>query len=151
MSVMNLRRLSSAGLGALVVLGSVVPAFAQTAPDAKIDRALRAGLRSGAPTQSVIITVTPGYRGTLRDALQQHGDRIKAEHPLIEALTADIHSEDITELSKQPWVLSVAVDAVVSAKDTQTSSALQTLRPTLGLPAVPTSTSMTGATGVAVA
>src|SRR5438034_11484361 len=109
MSVMNFRRLSSAGVGALVILAFVAPAFAQIAPDAKIDRALRNGLRSGAPTQSVIITVTPGYRGTIREALQQHGDRIKSEHPLIESLTVDIHSADISELAKQPWVVSIAI------------------------------------------
>src|SRR5258708_7520037 len=162
MSVMNFRRLSSAGVGVLVVVGLASPTFAQSAPDAKVDRALRSGLRSGAPTQSVIITVKPGYRGTIREALQQHGDRIKSEHPLIESLAVELHSEDINELAKQPWVESIAFDAIVSAKSAQNSTsttlmnqpsqALSTsLRPTLGLPAVPTSTSMTGATGVAVA
>src|SRR6266496_2647392 len=115
MSIMFFRRLSSAAASALIVLGLGSPAFAQDAPDAKIDRALRAGLRSGAPTQSVIITVKPGYRATIREALQQHGDRIKSEHPLIESLAVEIHSGDVAELALQPWVVSIAIDAAVSA------------------------------------
>ena len=122
MSVMNFRRLSSTGLSALFVLGLAASGFAQGGTDAKIDRAVRNGLRSGLATQSVIITVKPGYRPTLRGALQQHGDRIKSEHPLIESLTVDLHSEDVNELAKQPWIESIALDAVVSAKaETQTS------------------------------
>src|SRR5262249_30880770 len=97
---MNLRRLSFAGLCALGTLGLTAPVFAQVAPNAKIDRAVRAGLRSGLRTQSVIITVKEGYRTTIREALQQHGDRIKSEHPLIESLAVELHSEDVTELAK---------------------------------------------------
>ncbi|HEY6211354.1 MAG TPA: S8 family peptidase, partial [Vicinamibacterales bacterium] len=155
---MNPRRLSLVGLLGLIVVGLTTPAFAQTTPNAKIDRAVRAGLLSGARTQSVIITVKPGYRETIRQALQQHGDRIKAEHPLIESLTVDLHSEDVAELAKQPWVNAIAADAIVSAKSdlsnliTQPSQTLATtLRPTLGLPPLPTSSTMTGATGVSVA
>ena len=165
MSVMSSRRLSLAGLSAVTALVTSLstPAFAQGSPSAKVDHALQNGIRSGAPTQSVIVTVKPGYRATLRDALQKHGDRIKSEHPLIESLAVDLHTEDIAELAKQPWVDSLAADAIVSAKAvSQTPLTLQlstqptttlatTLRPTLGLPAVPTSTSPTGSTGVAVA
>jgi serine protease AprX len=156
------RRLSVPRVCGLVALlcGPSTPLAAQGSHDPKIDRALQNDLQGGAPTQSVIITVKPGYRPTLRDALQKHGDRIKSEHPLIESLAVDLHSEDVAELAKQPWVESLAADAVVSAKaaPSQTSLITQpttmlatTLRPTLGLPAVPTYTSMTGSTGVAVA
>jgi len=161
-----MRRLS---LACALILGITAPAFAQTPADAKIDRALHNQLRGGDSNQSVIITVKEGFRSTLREALQKHGDRIKADHPLIESLSVDLHSEDVAELSRQPWVLSIAADAVVSAKAlappavhapsartnalaTQpTETPATTLRPTLGLPSVPTSTSMTGSSGVAVA
>jgi serine protease AprX len=161
---MNPRRLFVSGLCALaLVWGLSTPAAAQGSHEPKIDRALQDDLRGGAPTQSVIVTVKPGYRSTLREALQKHGDRIKSEHPLIESLTVDLHSEDLAELAKQPWVESLAADAIVSAKAAVSQGSLNTqwstlpttfsstLRPTLGLPAVPTSTSMTGLTGVAVA
>src|SRR5579872_885713 len=161
---MSSRRLS---LGAFLALAISAQAFAQGPADSKIDRALQNQLRSGSSTQSVIVTVKSGYRDTLRDALLKHGDHIKSEHPLIESLAVDLHSEDVAELARQPWVESIATDAVVSAKAnqsqlntwmaTQRSSSqsspvvTSSLRPTLGLLGVPTSTSVTGATGVTVA
>src|SRR5262245_8684374 len=118
MSVMVPRRLSFASLCTLIALvtGLSTPAFAQGSRNPKVDRALQDALRTGAPTQSVIVTVEQGYRSTLRDALQKHGDRIKSEHPLIESLAVELHSEDVAELAKQPWVDSLAADAIVSAK-----------------------------------
>ncbi|HYM22148.1 MAG TPA: S8 family peptidase, partial [Vicinamibacterales bacterium] len=162
---MSSGRLSFAALLALAISA---PAFAHGSADGKVDRALQDHLRTGAPTQSVIITVKPGYRDTLRTALLKHGDRLKSEHPLIESLTVEVHSEDITELANQPWVESIASDAVVSAKGGPPQSQMQSwltsvrssvatpvattsLRPTLGLPGVPNSSSVTGATGVTVA
>src|SRR5438093_3731995 len=82
----------------------------------KIDRALRESLSAGAPTQSVIITVKPGHRDALRQVLQRHGDAIRAEHPLIDAVAAELHSDDVEALANQPWIESVASDALVYAK-----------------------------------
>ena len=145
------RRLWFAGLLATLVLVSP-PAFAQPAHEAKIDRGLRESLRNGAATQSVIITVKAGYRTDIRQSLEQHGDRIKAEHPLIGALAVEIHSEDIAEVANHPWVDAISLDAMVSAGAAATSakhttttvtvlasplaSANSTLRQTLGLPRV---------------
>jgi serine protease AprX len=83
----------------------------------KIDRALRESLKVGERTRRVIITMNPGCRASILDALRRHGDRVKSEHPLINALSAESHTEDIEELAKHPCVQSVAADADVSAAD----------------------------------
>src|ERR1700730_18008738 len=72
-------------------------------------------MRSGAPTQKVIISVMPGYRAGIRQALEAHGDVVKSEHPLVDALAAEIHTGDVSELARHPWFLSVSADATVSA------------------------------------
>jgi len=100
----------------VVCLTAGQPAAADShSSNSKVDRALRESLRQGASRQSVIISVKPGYRDALRQALQQHGDVIKSEHPLIDAVAVDLHSVDVDELANQPWIDSVAADSVVSA------------------------------------
>src|SRR4051812_15235512 len=149
---------------ALVLASSTV--FAQEAHQAKIDRGLKEALRHGAATQSVIITVKAGYRADIRQALEKHGDRIRGEHPLIEALAVEIHSGDVEEVSKHPWVEAMSLDATVNAgaagaeantlnattavPATPLASGVDTLRQTLGLPRTVTSTSVAG-DGVTVA
>lgn len=81
----------------------------------KVDRAVREALRTGARTQRVIITVAPGHRGDIRQALEAHGDRVNSEHPSLDALTVDIHSGDVNELAQHPWVAAVSADATVDA------------------------------------
>ena len=63
----------------------------------------------------MIISVKHGYLGSVRQALLGHGDHIKGEHAFIDALSADIHTTDIPELARQPWVQSVSIDATVYA------------------------------------
>ena len=152
-------------LGAAALLffasGRPVQAGPIKAENQKIDRAVREGVQTGAATQSVIISVKPGYRETLRLALRQHGDVIKSEHPLIEAVAVQLHTGDLDELARQPWVEAISANAKVSAKGsttelktllTQPTQTLSnSLRETLGLPRVATSATMTGATGISVA
>src|SRR5918912_1704876 len=108
---------------ALLVFASAASAVAgPSGSDHKIDKAVRDALAAGAPTQSVIITVQPGYRDTIRQALQQHGDVIKSEHPLIDAIAVQLHSSDIAEIANQPWVNTIGADAIVSAKAVATST-----------------------------
>ena len=169
--VMTSRRML-AGLVGLLLL-TVSPAFAQqSTSNPKIDRGLRESLRAGAATQRVIIVVQPGHRAEIRTALEQHGDRIKGEHPFVNALSATIHSADVTEMANHPWVKSMSIDAtvfagaaagvaggakpvspgiVVSPIPAPRPSGLNTLRQTLGLPSVSTSLTPSGTSvGVAV-
>lgn len=76
--MLNNRAALLIGVTALLFLSSSRPALAgpKKAENQKIDRAVREELRTGTATQSVIISVKPGYRDTLRAALQQHGDNI---------------------------------------------------------------------------
>jgi serine protease AprX len=140
-----------------VVACAVSTASAQTSSN-KIDRALQDALLTGAATQRVIISVKPGYRVSVRQALQAHGDLIKSDHPSIDAFSAEVHSADVTELARQPWIDGVSIDATVypvgekDERDTRgnsrgrgvvkTGAAPSTLvthlRETLGLPAVAT-------------
>ena len=151
---MSVRRLSFSLW--IIALASLAPAhaFAENA-SFKIDRALRQALHSGAPTQKVIVTVNDGCRDFVRTSLQNHGDRIKSEHPFINAITVDLHSEDVAELAGHACVKNLAYDAQVSAKGKPTSSAptsvTNTLRETLGLPTVPTSGTPSGDAGIGVA
>src|SRR5262245_61073830 len=123
---------------------------------ANVDNGVQASLRSGAATQQVIITFAPGHRDEMRAALEKHGDRIRADHPLLDALSVDVHASDISELANHPWVQDVSLDAVVSpsavtAKAALSTTSSATLRETLGLPRLATSTTLTGSAGVGVA
>jgi serine protease AprX len=163
------RRLPLA-LAAVLVALSHAAAFAQGS-DHKIDRGLRAALKTGAPTQRVIISVNAGCRDYVRGALQKHGDRIKSEHPIIDAIAVDLHSEDVQELAQNDCIKTLSYDAPVSAKaetsrrnttlgvstgsgrktNARGSTPLNPLRETLGLPAIPANTTLTGfGVGVAI-
>jgi len=157
------RTVLSTALTGLLVLTVTGSAFAKpSARSPKIDRAVRAAMDAGAATQRVIITVKPGYRDTLRQALTNHGDVVKGDHPLIDAVSVNLHVADVEELANQPWVEAVSADARVTATATATvtptalltqpaQTLTGTLRETLGLSRIATSGSMTGATGVSVA
>jgi serine protease AprX len=111
------KRTIAAGLG--VALGLLIcagPAFSQTDRlTDKVDGAVRDAIRAGARTQNVIISVKPGYLATMRRALEDHGDLVKADHESIGALSAEVHAGDINELARQPWVEGVSLDDDVFA------------------------------------
>ena len=71
------------------------------------------------------------FRG-LRSALRAAGDEVLREHPLINALTANVPMGRLQALAHVPWVESISLDAVVQAN--QSASPDATLRATLGLP-----------------
>src|SRR5581483_7462984 len=156
-SAMLHRRLSLLTVTAIAAVTLSTPAFAQGTAH-KVDRGLREALTKGGATQKVIISVVPGCRDFVRQSLQLHGDRIKNEHPFIDALTVDLHSGDVDELAGHSCIKNLALDAIVSAKatgrtatTTTTTAISNPLRETLGLPAIPTNGTPTGATGVGVA
>jgi serine protease AprX len=83
----------------------------------KLDNHLRAVLDGGAlQSHRVIIRTRAGARAGIRHALAGHGDRIIAEHASIDAITAEVHADDLDTLAAQDGVLSVSTDAVVRAK-----------------------------------
>jgi serine protease AprX len=123
------------GFFAALILALASSARAQTAPQ-KIDRALHDALQAGPARQHVIITVKPGHRAEIRRALESHGDVVTFEHPLIDALTAEVHGEDVAELGRHPWILSVSLDAIVragAASARSTASDATIVRESLGL------------------
>ena len=157
-SVKVIHRLPIAGLLSLVLAATpVLAAPSSSQSHANVDRGVQELLRSGAATQQVIITVVPGHRAEMRAALEKHGDRVKADHPLLDALSVELHTADINELANHPWVTELSLDATVSPSAVTTpkvalsSTSSATLRETLGLPKVATSTTMTGSSGVGVA
>ena len=110
----------------------------------KLDKALRGLLGKAPASQRVIIQARPGYRAALKQSLQAHGDVVRAEHPSLEALTVDLHGDDLAALEADPAVMSVSIDAEVTSfgkgQGRAPQPAVDVLRCTLGL----TSTSPTG-------
>ncbi|HEX5473637.1 MAG TPA: S8 family serine peptidase [Vicinamibacterales bacterium] len=118
---MNVR--SSSVLAALALALSL-PATAQGGPSghSKLDRVLRAAEQTAhPPTERVIIqTRSAAARQALERALRAHGDTIEDQHPSLNALTVQLHGEDLAALDADPSVLVVSSDAdvtVTSAKN----------------------------------
>jgi serine protease AprX len=164
--VVSPKSLRLAAVALLVFSGR--PAFAQSHHSKKVDRALQESLANGGATQHVIITVDdPVMRTAIRESLKAHGDVIESDHPLIGAFAAEVHSEDVDLLGNHPGVHAVSSNARVNAGATKQSntdssfapalstqpsqSLTSTLRETLGLVKVPTSTTLTGNSGIGVA
>src|SRR5436190_20029358 len=179
----SFRRLVCIFSAAMFVLAASL-ASAQDSPNVairKIDRSLRESLNTGRKTQLVIVTVKPGYRADIRKALESHGDVIRADSAFIEALAAEVHTEDVAELARNPWIELISEDAIVrpsgmsdqdvrrhldnakrriwsiaSAAAPGTTTATDapitpsTLRQTLGLPRIPSTSTVTGR-GIGVA
>src|SRR5690349_10074992 len=79
---------------------ALLPAAALAAPGrVKVDRALRASVQAGDRTQQVIVTVNPGCRAAVRDALVNHGDSVRTEFESVDAVAGEIHSRDVDVLA----------------------------------------------------
>jgi serine protease AprX len=102
------------GLTALAVPGA---AYAQAAPDAKLDESLRESVERGCVgTQPVIIRTKRGYRQAVRDSLTAHGDVIKGEFSSLEAIAAIVHCEDLATLPAFDSVESVSLNGPVAVQ-----------------------------------
>ena len=102
------------GVTALAVPGA---AYAQAAPDAKLDESLRESVERGCVgTQPVIIRTKPGYRQAVRDSLAAHGDLIKGEFPSLDAIAAVVHCEDLSTLPAFESVASVSLNGPVAVQ-----------------------------------
>jgi subtilisin family serine protease len=118
MNVVNRRAMAQSVrcllLSALIFVGlSPAALLAQTpSEEAKIDSALKS---AGSGKQRVIITVRPEGRVSLLQALQAHGDAIKREHRVVNAVTAEVHGEDVRRLAQRATVTGISVDSPVAA------------------------------------
>jgi serine protease AprX len=168
-------------LSVAALIALTAPAvFAQetsAAATRKIDRSLRESMKQAGRTRRVIVTVKPGHRAEIRQALEGHGDTITGDVPFVDALAVEVHTEDVAELAKHPWVELISDDAIVrptgvpgaqarefservreAARKLGSKSAAaatgalvpSTLRETLGLSRVPRDTSPAGQ-GIGVA
>jgi serine protease AprX len=97
---------------ALCLIGLSSPAFAERR--SKLDKVLREARTRGS-VQRVIIQTRPGSREALKKSLLRHGDVVQGEHPGLNALTVDLHGEDLDALEADPSVLAVSVDAEVTS------------------------------------
>ena len=120
------------GVTALAVPGA---AYAQAAPDAKLDESLRESVERGCVgTQPVIIRTKRGYRQAVRDSLTAHGDVIKGEFPSLDAIAAVVHCDDLSTLPAFDSVASVSLNGPVAVQsltraDPDQHGAAQSSRP----------------------
>jgi hypothetical protein len=117
-------------LSAVRVAVALLPATAaaKTFEHAKLDETLRELIERGCVgMQSVIITVTPGNREGLREALASHGDPVTGEFSAINAIAATVHCADLTTLAGFGSVRAVSSNAIVgvnAVKEKDRASAL---------------------------
>jgi len=110
----RLRQTVLAGVAALLV---PVAAVAQSAPDAKLDESLRESVERGCVgTQSVIVRTKPGYREALRTSLALHGDLVKGEFPALDAVSADVHCDDLGTLAAFDSIDSISLNGPVAVQ-----------------------------------
>ena len=95
-----------------LAMAIAAPAHAQTT-GTKIDEALTESLKAGCTTEHVIIRLRPGYRAGMKQSLRSHGDSVTAEHPSIEAVSAEVHCKDLATMEGFSSVLSISQDAIV--------------------------------------
>ena len=95
-----------------LAMAVAAPAHAQTT-GTKIDEALTESLKAGCATERVIIRLRPGYRAGMKQSLRSHGDSVTAEHPSIEAVSAEVHCMDLATMGGFSSVLSISQDAIV--------------------------------------
>ena len=101
----------------LTALAVPTVTYAQS-PNAKLDESLRESIERGCVgTQSVIVTTKPGFRQSLRDSLTAHGDVIKGEFPSLEAITADVHCDDLATIAAFDSTVSVSLNGPVGGQD----------------------------------
>jgi serine protease AprX len=81
-------------------------------PD-KVDKALAGQLKAGTATNKVLITVQPGFRGSIRKALELKGVTIKREHSALNLFVAEVDSATVLELAKNPLVTAVSLDGPI--------------------------------------
>jgi serine protease AprX len=124
----RLARVSAAVLATVALFPGAVAAQIQTA---KLDETLRESVAQGCVgTQSVIISVEPGYREGLRQTLAAHGDVVTGEFPALNAVAATVHCADLMALASFGSTRAVSTNAPVGVsaakpKDNRTNHAAE--------------------------
>ncbi len=94
----------------------VSPASADGQPwRAKLDLAVAKAAVNRTGNQPVIVRVASGARAAVRDRLTAGGHRIKGEHASIDGLAVEVSATALLELAKDPDILSISSDAIVTA------------------------------------
>ena len=133
---------------AVIIVGLAHPAAGQGKPS-RLDQPLSHAASGGSGGSiEVIIRTVPEGQDPVRAMLAGKGHGLTAEHPLLHALSATVDVRDLADLERNPFVISVSLDAAVHAHQAPASPdslvMLNALRPILG------STTLTG-NGVGVA
>src|SRR5436190_4550903 len=82
----------------------------------KLDSALQAARqRDGSVRLGVILQIQPGRRMPIRRQLEANGFAIRAEHPLINAISVEVPINALSGLAHRPDVLSISIDAPLQA------------------------------------
>ena len=123
---------------AVIALGGDAPLTAahtgapRVKRDAELSRLAKAG---GAGLVRVIVTSAPDGDEKVRARLARRGHGILREHPSIRALTVDVSASELDELTDDPAVENVSIDARVRGATTYVPLLSEnTLLSTLGLP-----------------
>ena len=99
----------------MIVHDQILPSLYHMQRQGRIDRA------------RVIIRVVPGGRQALSNYLNsQSGHRIVVEHPLIDAITADIPLRALAGLENNPFVATVSIDAALAGQQLTTTKTPKT-------------------------
>ena len=110
----------------LIASGLLLTALAATTVYAqdrlpKLDSALQAARqRDGSVRVGVILQIQSGRRMPIRQQLEANGFAIRAEHPLINAISVEVPINALSGLAHQPDVLSISIDAALQASGAPT-------------------------------
>src|SRR5678816_4335231 len=101
----------------------------------KVDAGVQTALQHPPSARiNVIVRVQPGRRTSVRQQLDADGFAVRAEHQLINAISLDLPVGALSALANRPDVLSVSVDAALTATGgAAPSPTASPLRETLGL------------------
>ena len=101
----------------------------------KLDSALQAAQRrDGSVRLRVILRIQSGRRMPIRRQLEANGFAIRAEHPLINAISVEVPINALFGLAHQPDVLSISIDATLRASGAPSTASNAWAGPTLALP-----------------
>ena len=100
---------------AVALLLLATPAMAGPGREKKADKALRAALKGKNERHAVILSVKPGTRRQIRQAVEQCGGVVTKDHQLIDGLTVNVRGACLDALLENQNVKSVGTDVTVTS------------------------------------